>query len=168
MGIINQLGLGGQDHCMFIPTSNQQHVAHCQPANPAGPSWCLVGFLLSKRNDRMQGTCRSPNRTGESDPKVVLPTYTAAPQLANNGKLVHYSLILKTFQNLYSTINDSYRVSNRIITGLTWKLLFFEWSPPWHVRICQDIYLHISWIYSDILFDVYSGFQSDIRVTTYT
>ena len=37
------------------------------------------------------------------------------------------------------------------------KLLFFEWSPPWHVRTCQDEYLDISWIYSDNLSDIYSG-----------
>ena len=38
--------------------------------------------------------------------------------------------------------------------GKTIRKLLLKWSPPWHVRTCQDVYLDISWIYSDILSDI--------------
>ena len=42
------------------------------------------------------------------------------------------------------------------------KILYFVWSPPWHVRTCQDVYLDISLIYSDSLSVIYSGILSGI------
>ena len=38
------------------------------------------------------------------------------------------------------------RVRTQIVGSTFWKLLYFEWSPPWHLSICYwQIFLHSIW-----------------------